>query len=81
MCLVVRLLAQCGEIDHDSKPGGASSEPAFHVGQVCLRVRKFFGLTSELSAAGQIYHGQRSALAEYHYNVTCSKTRAVGVYV
>ena len=30
--------------------GGASSEPAFDVSQVCLRVRGLFGLTGELAA-------------------------------
>ena len=37
-----------GMIDRDRKTeGGASSEPAFDVSQVCLRVRGLFGLTSE----------------------------------
>ena len=31
---------------------GASSEPAFDVSQVCLRVRNLFGLTDEFAAAG-----------------------------
>ena len=34
--------------------GGASSEPAFDVSQVCPRVRGLFGLTSEFVAAVQI---------------------------
>ena len=42
-------------MDRDRKTeGGASSEPAFDVSQVCLRVRGLFGLTSELFAAAQI---------------------------
>ena len=34
--------------------GGASSEPAFDVSQVCLRVRGLFGLTGEFLAIVQI---------------------------
>ena len=37
--------------------GGASSEPAFDVSQVCLRVRGLFGLTGELSALAQLELG------------------------
>ena len=42
-------------MDRDRKTeGGASSEPAFDVSQVCLRVRGLFGLTGEVAAAVQI---------------------------
>ena len=41
--------------------GSASSEPAFDVSQVCLRVRGLFGLTAELVAAVQIERGQGGA--------------------
>ena len=42
-------------MDRDRKTeGGASSEPAFDVSQVCLRVRGLFGLTGEFAAVGQI---------------------------
>ena len=42
-------------MDRDRKTeGGASSEPAFDVSQVCLRVRGLFGLTGEFVAAVQI---------------------------
>ena len=34
--------------------GGASSEPAFDVSQVCLRVRGLFGLTGEVVPEAQI---------------------------
>ena len=41
-------------MDHDGKPeGGSSSEPAFDVSQVCLRVSGLFGLTSEFVAVLQ----------------------------
>ena len=44
-----------GMMDRDRKTeGGASSEPAFDVSQVCLRVRGLFGLTGEVFAEGQI---------------------------
>ena len=44
---------------HDRKTeGGASSEHAFNVCQVCLRVRGLFGLTGELFAPLQIDQGQ-----------------------
>ena len=40
-----------GMMDRDRKTeGGASSEPAFDVSQVCLRVRGLFGLTGEFVA-------------------------------
>ena len=46
-------------MDRDRKTeGGASSEPAFDVSQVCLRVRGLFGLTGEFAAEGQIERGQ-----------------------
>ena len=41
--------------------GGASSEHAFDVSQVCLRVRGLFGLTGELFASVQIDRDQGSA--------------------
>ena len=42
-------------MDRDRKTeGGASSEPAFVVSQVCLRVRGLFGRTGEFAAAIQI---------------------------
>ncbi len=50
--------------------GGASSEPTFDVGQVCLRVRGLFGLTGEFVAAFQIELGQGGARLE-HNDVTC----------
>ena len=51
-----------GMMDFDSKTeGGASSEPAFNVSQVCLRVRGLFGVTGELFAAVQIELGQGGA--------------------
>ena len=49
-------------MDRDRKTeGGASSEPAFDVSQVCLRVRGLFGLTGEFVAAEQIERGQGGA--------------------
>ena len=47
--------------------GSASSEPAFDLSQVCLRVRGLFGLTGEFFAPLQI--------------VTCGAMTAVGVFV
>ena len=42
-------------MDRDRKTeGGASSEPAFDVRKVCLRVRGLFGLTGEFFAVVQI---------------------------
>ena len=68
-----------GMLDRDRKTeGGASSEPAFDVSQVCLRVRGLFGLTGEFSAAGQIELGQGGACLE-HKDVTCGAMTAVGV--
>ena len=60
--------------------GGASSEPAFDVSQVCLRVRGLFGRTGEFFAAGQIELGQGSARLE-HNDVTCGAMTAVGVFL
>ena len=66
-------------INHDSKTeGGASSEPAFDMSQVCLRVRGLFGLTGEFEAAPQIELGQGGARLE-HNDVTCGAMTAVGV--
>ena len=60
--------------------GGGSSEHAFDVSQVCLRVRGLFGLTGELFAAPQIELGQGGARLE-HNDVTCGAMTAVGVFV
>ena len=60
--------------------GGASSEPAFNVSQVCLRVRGLFGLTGELFAVAQIELGQGGARLE-HNDVTCGAMTAVGVFL
>ena len=57
--------------------GGASSEPAFDVSQMCLRVR---GLTGEFFAVAQIELGQGSARLE-HDDVTCGAMTAVGVFL
>ena len=68
-------------MDCDGKTeGGVSSEPAFNVSQVCLRVRGLFGLTGELVAPGQIELGQGSARLEHH-DVTCGAMIAVGVFL
>ena len=68
-------------MDRDRKTeGGASSEPAFDVSQVCLRVRGLFGLTGELPAADQIERGQGGACLE-HNDVTCGAITAVGVFL
>ena len=49
-------------MDRDKKTeGGGSSELAFDVSQVCLRVRGLFGLTGEFVAAVQIDRGQGGA--------------------
>ena len=57
-------------MDRDRKTeGGASSEPAFNVSQVCLWVRGLFGLTGEFDAVGQIELGQSGAPLQNH-NVT-----------
>ena len=64
-------------MDHDSKTeDGASSEPAFDVSQVCLRVRGLFGRTGEFFAAEQIEIGQGGARLE-HNDVTCGAMTAV----
>ena len=60
--------------------GGASSEPAFGVSQVCLRVRGLFGLTGEFRAVPQIELGQGGARLE-HNDVTCGAMTAVGVFM
>ena len=68
-------------MDRDRKTeGGASSEPAFDVSQVCLRGRGPFGLTGEFVAAAQIKGGQGGARLE-HNDVTCGAMTAVGVLV
>ena len=59
---------------------GATSEPAFDVSQVCLRVRGLFGLTSEFVAVAQIERGQGGARLENN-DVTCGAMTAVGVFV
>ena len=49
-------------MDRDRKAeGGASSEPAFDMIQVWLRVRDLFGLTGEVAAFVQIDRGQGGA--------------------
>ena len=66
-------------MDRDRKTeGGASSEPAFDVSQVCLRMRGLFGLTGEFEAASQIELRQGSARLE-HNDVTCGAMTAMGV--
>ena len=51
-----------GMMDRDRKTeGGASSEPAFNVSQVCLRVRGLFGITGKFAAVIQIDGGQGCA--------------------
>ena len=68
-------------MDSDRKTeGGASSEPAFHVSQACLRVRVLFGPTGELVAVFQIELGQGDARLE-HNDVTCGAMTAVGVFL
>ena len=59
---------------------GASSEPAFDVSQVCLRVIVLFGLTDEIFAAAQMELGQGGARLE-HNDVTCGAMTAVGVFL
>ena len=66
-------------MDRDSKTeGGASSESAFDVTQVCLRVRSLVDLTSEFFTAAQFERGQGGARLE-HNDVTCGAMTAVGV--
>ena len=68
-------------MDRDRKTeGGASSEPAFDVSQVCLRVRGLFCLTGELLADDQIELGQGNARLE-HNDVTCGAMTAVGGFL
>ena len=70
-----------GIMDHDRKTeGGASSEPAFDMSEVCLRVRGLFGRTGEVFAAFQIELGQGGARLE-HNDVTCGAVTAVGVFL
>ena len=70
-----------GMMDRDRKTeGGASSEPAFDVSQVCLRVRGLFGLTGEFVASEQIDRDQGGACLE-HNDVTCGAMTAVGVFL
>ena len=67
-----------GMMDRDRKTkGGASSEPAFDVSQVCLRVRDLFGLTGEFVALVQIELNHGGARLE-HNDVTCGAMTAVG---
>ena len=68
-------------MDHDRKNEvGASSEPAFNVSQVSLRVGGLFGRTGEVVAAVQIELGQGGARLE-HNDVTCGAMTAVGVFL
>ena len=68
-------------IDRDrNTEGGASSEPAFNVSQVCLRVRGLFGLTGEFVAGIQVELCQGGARLE-HNDVTCGAMTAVGVFL
>ena len=70
-----------GMMDRDRKTeDGESSEPAFDVSQVCLRVRGLLGLTDESCAAVQIEQGQAGARLE-HNDVTCGAMTAVGVFL
>ena len=74
-----RTTKQGGMMDRNTKTeGGASSEPAFDVSQVCLRVRGLFGLTAEFVAAVDIERGQGGARLE-HNDVTCGAMTIVGV--
>ena len=68
-------------MDRDRKTeGGASSEPAFDVSQVCLRVRGLFGLTDDFFAVDQSELSQGGARLE-HNDVTCGAMTAVGVFL
>ena len=72
-------------MDHDRKTeGGASSEPAFDVSPVCLRVRGLFGLTGDAHAVitdpRAVELSQGSARLE-HNDVTCGAMTAVGVFL
>ena len=67
-------------MDRDRKTeGGASSEPAFDVSQVCEGER-FLLLTREFAAVAQIERGQGGARLE-HNDVTCGAMTAVGVFL
>ena len=57
-----------------------SSDAAFDMSQVCLRVRGLFGLTGEFPAGLQMERGQGGARLE-HNDVTCGAMTAVGVFV
>ena len=65
---------------HRKTEGRASSEPAFDVSQVCLRVRGLFGRTGESGAFAQTELGQGGARLE-HNDVTCGAMTAVGVFL
>ena len=68
-------------MDRDRKTeGGARSEPAFDVSQVCLRVRGLFGHTGEFVAEAQIELGQGGTRLE-HNDVPCGAMTAVGVFL
>ena len=68
-------------MDHDRKAeGGAISQPAFDVSQVCLRMRGRFSLTGELFAALQIERRQGGARLKRN-DVTCGTMTAVGVFL
>ena len=68
-------------MDRDRKTeGGASSEPASDVSQVCLRVKWLFCLTGEFAAVVQTKLGQGGARLE-HNDVACDAVTAVGVFL
>ena len=72
-----------GMMDCDRKTeGGASSEPAFDVSQVCLMVRGLIGFTGQVIVVSQIQIevGQGGARLE-HNDVTCGAMTAVGVFL
>ena len=76
-----RTTSRGGTMDRDKMTGGgASSEPAFAVGRVCLRVRGLFGLTGEFFATDQIELGQGGARLE-HNDVTCGAMTAMGMFL
>ena len=67
-------------MDRDSKiEGGASSEQAFDVSQVCERVRGLFGLTGESFTVDQNELGQGGARLERN-DATCGTVTAVVVF-
>ena len=68
-------------MDCDRKnEGGASSEPAFDVRRVCLRVRGLFGVTGEFFAEIQFELGQGGARLE-HNDVTWSAMTTAGAFL